>query len=133
MSTWDLEFYEYSMIADDPKKLEKLKNYVYDPEYDEWLNEVEDELNGVVKEDNNGKLPDYSEYEVKDDLQDAEGDFKGENGSDEESIIQDDLEQNLAKISSEEGYYEDEFAPLYNVDEVSALELPDADDWEEVD
>lgn len=40
---FDIEFYEYSMIADDPKKLERLQNHYYDPEFEEWLEEFEQE------------------------------------------------------------------------------------------
>lgn len=40
---FDLEFYELSMIADDPKKLEQLQNRFYDDEFDDWLEEFERE------------------------------------------------------------------------------------------
>ena len=41
LDTWDLDFYEYSIIADDPKKLEKLENHFSDPEWDDWVEEFE--------------------------------------------------------------------------------------------
>lgn len=43
MDMFDIEFYEYSMIADDPKKLEQLQNHYYDDEFDEWLEEFDRE------------------------------------------------------------------------------------------
>ena len=43
LDIFDIEFYEYSMIAEDPKKLEQLQNHFYDPEFDEWLEEFERE------------------------------------------------------------------------------------------
>ena len=43
MDLFDIEFYEYSMIADDPKKLERLQNHYYDPEFEEWLEEFDEE------------------------------------------------------------------------------------------
>lgn len=41
LDPYDLEFYELSQIADDPKKLAQLKNHFYDPEFDEWMEEFE--------------------------------------------------------------------------------------------
>lgn len=41
MNSFDLEFYELSMIADDPKKLQQLKERYYDPEFDEWMEEFD--------------------------------------------------------------------------------------------
>ncbi len=43
LDEFDIEFYEYSMIADDPKKLEQLKNHYYDPEFEDWMDEFEKE------------------------------------------------------------------------------------------
>ena len=43
LNPFDMEFYELSVIADDPKKLEQLKNHYYDPEFDEWLEEFDNE------------------------------------------------------------------------------------------
>lgn len=43
LNSFDLEFYELSMIADDPKKLEQLQNHYYDPDFDDWLEEFEAE------------------------------------------------------------------------------------------
>ena len=39
LDIFDIEFYEYSMIAEDPKKLEQLQNHFYDPEFDEFMEE----------------------------------------------------------------------------------------------
>lgn len=43
INIFDLQFYEYSQIADDPKKLEQLQNHYYDPEFEEWLEEFDQE------------------------------------------------------------------------------------------
>ena len=43
ITPYDLSFYEYSMIADDPDKLEQLQNHYYDPEFDDWLEEFDRE------------------------------------------------------------------------------------------
>ena len=50
LDPFDLQFIEYSMIADDPKQLEKLKNYYYDPEFDEWLEEFDEEQKAKTSE-----------------------------------------------------------------------------------
>lgn len=43
MDTFDLDFYELSDIADDPQKLEQLKNHYYDPDFDEWVEDFDKE------------------------------------------------------------------------------------------
>ena len=43
LDTYDLDFYELSDIADDPKKLEQLQNHFYDPDFDEWVEEFDKE------------------------------------------------------------------------------------------
>lgn len=43
MNIYDITFYELSMIADDPKKLEQLQNHFYDEDFDAWLEEFEEE------------------------------------------------------------------------------------------
>lgn len=43
LDTYDLDFYELSDIADDPKKLEQLQNRFFDPDFDEWLEEFDKE------------------------------------------------------------------------------------------
>ena len=43
MNIYDIRFYELSMIADDPKKLEQLQNHFYDEDFDAWLEEFEEE------------------------------------------------------------------------------------------
>lgn len=60
LTTFDLDFYELSMIADDPKKLEQLKNHYYDPEFDDWLEEFEEEQS---KKQNNIEMPDSETIE----------------------------------------------------------------------
>lgn len=61
INMFDLEFYELSMIADDPKKLEQLKNHFYDDGFDEWVEEFELEQqleNDQISSSNNLDLPD---------------------------------------------------------------------------
>ena len=43
MDTFDLEFYEFSILCDNPKQLEAYENRYYDPEFDEWLEEFDKE------------------------------------------------------------------------------------------
>ena len=43
INPYDLEFYELSMIADDPKKLEQLQNHFYDDEFEDWLDDFDRE------------------------------------------------------------------------------------------
>lgn len=60
LTTYDLDFYELSMIADDPKKLEQLKNHYYDPEFDDWLEEFDEEQS---KKQSNIEMPDSETIE----------------------------------------------------------------------
>lgn len=60
LTTFDLDFYELSMIADDPKKLEQLKNHYYDPEFDDWLEEFDEEQS---KKQNTVEMPDSETIE----------------------------------------------------------------------
>ena len=67
MTPYDLEFYEYSMIADDPKKLEQLQNHFYDPDFDEWVEEFErEQLEKSNKEQEDENT--YEDYEVSEPL-----------------------------------------------------------------
>ena len=63
MDPFELEFVEYSLICDDPKLLEKIKNRYYDPEFDEWLEEFDEEqrtleLQKRLKDRQNLDMPD---------------------------------------------------------------------------
>lgn len=60
LDTWDLDFYEYSMIVDDPKKLEKLENHFSDPDFDDWVEEFE--LEQQLKQQSD----DFSDVEMPD-------------------------------------------------------------------
>ena len=64
---FDLEFYELSDIADDPKKLEQLQNHFYDPEFDEWLEdfdkEQEEKQNSSQEETQQLDMPDKETIE----------------------------------------------------------------------
>lgn len=70
MDLFDIDFYEYSMIADDPKKLERLQNHYYDPEFDEWMEEFEEEQR--QKQAQKSVKADEIEQEEKLDLPDKE-------------------------------------------------------------
>ena len=43
MTSFELEFYEFSMLCDDPKALQKYENTYYDPDYDAWEKEFDQE------------------------------------------------------------------------------------------
>lgn len=66
MDLFDIEFYEYSMIADDPKKLEQLQNHYYDPEFEEWLEEFEQEQEDKQKSSQDDKFDDFSQLDLPD-------------------------------------------------------------------
>ena len=64
INPYDLEFYELSIIADDPKKLEQLQNHFYDDEFEDWLDEFDreqEEKHGKSSQDDKSEqlsLPD---------------------------------------------------------------------------
>lgn len=66
MDLFDIEFYEYSMIADDPKKLEQLQNHYYDPEFEEWLEEFEQEQEEKQKSSQDDKFGDSKQLDLPD-------------------------------------------------------------------
>ena len=41
LNEFDMEFIEYSIIADDPNKLKQLSETFYDPEFEDYWNENE--------------------------------------------------------------------------------------------
>lgn len=43
MTSFELEFYEFSMLCDDPKALQRYENTYYDPDYDAWEKEFDQE------------------------------------------------------------------------------------------
>lgn len=49
MDLFDLEFYEYSIICDDPELLKKLENTYVDPEFDKWVEEFDKEQEELQK------------------------------------------------------------------------------------
>ena len=105
LNPFDLDFYELSMIADDPKKLEQLKNHYYDPEFEEWLEEFDAEQES--KQDN--KSGDIAQNE---DL----------NMPDEETIEW--AKKNRSNEEEDEVPYEDDYE----------ISVPtDVEDWEDVD
>lgn len=66
LDEFDIEFYEYSMIADDPKKLEQLKNHYYDPEFEEWMDEFEKEQDEKSNMSKNNKDKESAVVELPD-------------------------------------------------------------------
>lgn len=70
MDPFDLEFVEWSLVCDDPKLLEQVKNRYYDPEFDEWEKEFDKEqeqLQQQKQQEQNstfsGELPDTETIE----------------------------------------------------------------------
>ena len=63
---YDLEFYEYSIICDDPELLKKLENTYVDPEYDKWLEEFdkEQEESQAQQEKEQSYTPDLPDQET---------------------------------------------------------------------
>lgn len=55
---FDLDFYEYSRICDDPKLLEKLENTYYDSEFDDWVDAFDKEQAELQKNSQSPELPD---------------------------------------------------------------------------
>lgn len=66
MDLFDIEFYEYSMIADDPKKLEQLQNHYYDPEFEEWMEEFEQEQEEKQKSSQDDKFGGSKQLDLPD-------------------------------------------------------------------
>lgn len=58
MDIFDLEFYEFSILCDNPKQLEAYENRYYDPEFDEWLEEFDKEQANAKKSTNLDKPDD---------------------------------------------------------------------------
>lgn len=50
LDPFDLEFIEWSIVCDDPKLLEQIKNRYYDPEFDEWEKEFDKEQEELEKQ-----------------------------------------------------------------------------------
>lgn len=50
LDPFDLEFIEWSIVCDDPKLLEQIKNRYYDPEFDEWMEEFDKEQEELEKQ-----------------------------------------------------------------------------------
>lgn len=108
LNPFDLEFYELSMIADDPKKLEQLQNHYYDPDFDDWLDEFDAE----------------QEEKERQSQQDAKlGNSEHLDMPDEETIEWADKNRSSQQESDSE-LYEEEYEESLPADEIS--------DWEEV-
>lgn len=52
LDPFDLEFIEWSIVCDDPKLLEQVKNRYYDPDFDEWMEEFDKEQEKLEKQQN---------------------------------------------------------------------------------
>ena len=56
MDPFDLEFVEWSLVCDDPKLLEQVKNRYYDPEFDEWEKEFDKEQEQLQQQHSSQQL-----------------------------------------------------------------------------
>lgn len=134
MTTYELEFYEYSMIADDPKKLESLQNHFYDPDFDEWLDEFDAEMETESEKE---KSDDYSEYEIKDEKFEQ---IREEDLPDKETIeyVSKNREMNdLTNVEYDEEFEEDtdeEFEEFEDINEdFESVDIDSIDaEWEDV-
>ena len=52
MDLYDLEFYEYSIICDNPELLKKLENHYVDPDFDKWLEDFDKEQETLQRKQN---------------------------------------------------------------------------------
>lgn len=105
LTQYDMAFYEFSMLADNPKALEEYKNKYYDDEFDEWLEEFDRE-----QEEKQRKAKEKAMLEAKE-----ESTFKAkEEVALEEDKVEEDIQETEELI----------FEPI---DEIEYI-----DDWEEV-
>lgn len=127
INIFDLEFIEYSQVADNPKALDKLKNHFYDDEFDEWAEEFDKEM---ANEEEHKSDFDYSEYEVHDEEDAQEAPYLAQEGTlstpDEETIRYAKEARNNAVIEPQE---DDDFKVLDSSDSAATK----ISDWEEVD
>lgn len=107
INPFDLEFYELSMIADDPKKLEQLQNHFFDDEFEDWLEEFDREQEEKQKSSNGEKLGDSDDLD-KPDMETIEWANKS---------------RSSAQLGGQEVYEED-----YEI----SLPTEEISDWEEV-
>ena len=134
MTTYELEFYEYSMIADDPKKLESLQNHFYDPDFDEWLDEFDAEMEAESEKE---KSDDYSEYEIENEKFEQ---IREEDLPDKETIeyVSKNREMNdLTNVEYDEEFEEDtdeEFEEFEDINEdFESVDIDSIDaEWEDV-
>lgn len=50
LTSEQIDFMMWSELLDNPEKLKKVENYYYDPEFDDYINEVENEaINGTKR------------------------------------------------------------------------------------
>lgn len=106
LTPFDLEFYELSMIADDPKKLEQLQNRFFDDDFDDYLEEFDQEQRAKQSE------------------QDEENkEFEHLDMPDEETIEWADKNRSSHQEDDSE-VYDDDYEISMPTDEIS--------DWEEV-
>ena len=105
LTQYDMAFYEFSMLADNPKALEEYKNKYYDDEFDEWLEEFDKE-----QEEKQRRAKEKAMLEAK-----------------EESMFKAKEEVALEKEEIEEDIQETEELIFEPIDEIEYI-----DGWEEV-
>ena len=110
LTPYDLEFYELSMIADDPEKLSKLQNTFYDEDFDDFLEEFdrEQEENYKLQSKQDEKSEQSNELDMPD----------------EETIEWADKNRFSQQEDTPEPEFEDDYEISLPADEIS--------DWEEV-
>lgn len=64
LDPYDLEFYEYSIICDDPELLKKLENTYVDPDFDKWVEEFDKEQEELQKKQKKEYTPDLPDPET---------------------------------------------------------------------
>ena len=106
LTQYDLEFYELSMIADDPKKLEQLQNSFFDDDFDDYLEEFEQEQQ-TKKSEQDDKLRQSERLELSDD-----------------ETIRWANKNDSTRQESSSGRYEEDYEESLPTDDIS--------DWEEV-
>ena len=106
LTQYDMAFYEFSMLADNPKALEEYKNKYFDDEFDEWLEEFDKE-----QEEKQRKAKEKAMLEAKEEAM-----LKAR----EEATLEDEEELEVDIQDDDELIFEP-------VDEIEYI-----DDWEEV-
>lgn len=107
INPFDLDFYELSMIADDPKKLEQLQNHFYDDEFDDWLEEFDREQEEKQKSSQDENLGDSNDLDKPD-------------------------EETIEWANKNRSLPQEEDSEVYDDDYEISLPTEEISDWEEV-